>query len=88
MVLGPNETGIECDLIFSARTFPHLEPKNVMYDELRCIMNTSRFTQLGCWAGHFSVNGERTEVRPEVTYGTRDKSWGVRPVGEPEAGAP
>jgi hypothetical protein len=86
--LGPNETGIECDLTFTARTFPHLEPKNVMYDEGRCIMNTSRFTQLGRWEGFFSVAGERVDVRPETTFGTRDKSWGVRPVGEPEAGAP
>jgi hypothetical protein len=86
--LEPNETGIECDLRFGARTFPHLEPKNIMYDELRCIMNNSRFTQLGRWEGWFSVAGERHEVRPEDTLGTRDKSWGVRPVGEPEAGAP
>jgi hypothetical protein len=86
--LDPNETGIECDLSFSARSFPHLEPKNVMHDGLRCIMNTSRFTQLGCWEGSFSVNGERREVRAAETLGTRDKSWGVRPVGEPEVGAP
>ena len=59
-----------------------------MYDELRCIMNTSRFTQLGRWEGFFSVGGERTEVSAEATYGTRDHSWGVRPVGEPEVGAP
>jgi hypothetical protein len=86
--LRPNETGIECDLVFDARTFPHLEPKNVMYDELRCIMNTSRFTQLGRWSGYISVGGERRLVHADDTFGARDKSWGVRPVGEPEAGAP
>jgi hypothetical protein len=86
--LEENETGIECDLTFSARSFPHLEPRNTMHDELRCIMDTSRFTQLGRWEGYFSVHGERTEVRADSTYGTRDKSWGVRPVGEPEVGAP
>ena len=83
-----NETGLACDLTFTARSTPHQEPKNVMFDELRCIMNTSRFTQMGRWSGWFSVGGERTELRPDATFGTRDKSWGVRPVGEPEVGAP
>ena len=86
--LADNETGLACDLVFTARSVPHQEPKNVMFDELRCIMNTSRFTQMGRWEGWFSVGGERTELRPESTLGTRDKSWGVRPVGEPEVGAP
>jgi hypothetical protein len=59
-----------------------------MHDELRCIMHTSRFTQMGRWSGWFEVAGRRTELDPATTLGTRDKSWGVRPVGEPEGGAP
>lgn len=86
--LEANETGIECDLVFEACTTPTLEPKNVMYDDGRLIMNTSRFTQLGSWGGHFGIAGRRTEVIRANTLGTRDKSWGVRPVGEPETGAP
>jgi hypothetical protein len=84
----PNETGIECDLTFRAATIPAEEPKNVMFEGTRLIMHNSRFTQLGRWQGHFSVDGVRTEVSPERVVGMRDKSWGVRPVGEPEAGAP
>ncbi len=84
----PNETGIECDLVFHSRTTPHLEPRNVMYDDLRCIMDTSRFTQLGGWEGWFSIAGERRTLAAGQTCGIRDKSWGVRPVGEPEPGAP
>jgi hypothetical protein len=86
--VGENETGVECDLTFRACTVPTQEPKNVMYDDGRLIMNTSRFTQLGSWGGHFAAGGVRTEVAPSRTLGIRDKSWGVRPVGEPEAGAP
>jgi hypothetical protein len=86
--LAENETGLACDLTFTARSVPHQEPKNVMFEELRCIMNTSRFTQMGRWSGWFSVNGARTELDPKATLGTRDKSWGVRPIGEGEAGAP
>lgn len=83
-----NETGIECDLTFYARTAPSEEPKNAMHDGVRVLMDNSRFTQLGHWEGYFSVNGGRTDVKRATTFGTRDKSWGVRPVGESEAGAP
>ncbi|MBW2420577.1 MAG: hypothetical protein JRH19_18690 [Deltaproteobacteria bacterium] len=86
--LEPNETGIECDLLFRATTAPVQEPKNVMHDELRLIMDTTRLTQLGTWEGHITVKGQRREVNAATTLGTRDRSWGVRPVGEPEAGAP
>ncbi len=88
LVVAPNETGICCDLLFSARSAPHQEPKSVMRDERRLIMETTRFTQVGCWQGFFEVAGARSEVAAEHTAGVRDKSWGVRPVGEPEAGAP
>ncbi len=83
-----NASGIECDLEFRARTVPTEEPKNLMLEGTRVIMDTSRFTQFGHWQGHFTVAGVRTEVRAETTLGTRDRSWGVRPVGEPVGGAP
>jgi hypothetical protein len=86
--VGPNDTGIECDLLFRAATVPVQEPKNLLSEGTRTIMENSRFTQLGRWEGHFSVDGARTEVSPRRVIGMRDKSWGVRPVGEPEAGAP
>lgn len=86
--LAPNETGIECDLLFHARTAPVREDKNLMNEGVRTIMNTTRFTQFGHWHGYFSVNGTRTLVNRNTTFGTRDKSWGWRPVGESEAGAP
>jgi hypothetical protein len=84
----PNRTGVECDLTFHARSAPTQEPKNVMHDDGRLIMDTSRFTQLGSWGGHFAVEGTRRDLSHTEIYATRDRSWGVRPVGEPEAGAP
>lgn len=84
--LEPNEHNIECDLLFTAASIPHEEPPNVMYDDGHLIMHNSRFTQMGYWSGYFSVDGQRTEVNRAC--GTRDKSWGVRPVGEPQGGAP
>jgi hypothetical protein len=88
MRLEPNSTGIECDLVFTARTVPEEEPQSVLRDDGRLIMHTSRFTQLGCWQGYVTVHGRRIEVNRATTLGTRDKSWGIRPVGEPEGGAP
>ncbi len=86
--LEPNETGIECDLVFRATTVATQEPKNVMYDDTHLIMENTRFTQFGRWEGYYSVGGVRTEVVAATTLGTRDRSWGVRPVGEPQGGAP
>ena len=84
--LDPNENGIACDLLFSACTAPSEEPKNRLSNGLRVVMHNSRFTQFGRWSGWYEVEGRRTEVSAASVYGTRDKSWGVRPVGEPEGG--
>lgn len=82
--LEANEHKIECDLLFTAASIPHREPANVMHDDGHLIMHTTRFTQIGYWSGYFSIDGERYDV--SKAYGTRDKSWGVRPVGEPQQG--
>jgi hypothetical protein len=86
--LAPNSTGIECDLIFYARTAASQEPQSIMHEGVHSIMQTTRFTQFGFWEGHISIDGKRTDVARATTFGTRDKSWGVRPVGEPQGGAP
>ncbi|HQR04122.1 MAG: hypothetical protein JSR19_09450 [Proteobacteria bacterium] len=88
LVIAPNDTGIACDLHFSARTHPEEEPRSMLYDDGRLMMNTTRFTQLGRWQGHIVLHGRRIEVDVAHTLGARDKSWGIRPVGEPEGGAP
>lgn len=86
VTLLPNEHDIECQLTFTAASIPHEEPQNTLYDDGHLIMHNSRFTQMGFWEGYFTIDGKRQEVKR--AYGTRDKSWGVRPVGEPQAGAP
>ena len=40
----------------------------------------SRRTQNGRWAGHILVDGQRIDIDESFT-GTRDRSWGIRPVG-------
>ena len=49
-----------------------------------------RFVQTGFWSGTgCSVGDEHFEVTPDRWKGVRDRSWGIRPVGETEpAGHP
>jgi len=51
-------------------------------------MDATRFTQFGTWEGSIVVHGNHTPVSPEHVYATRDRSWGIRPVGEGEGGKP
>ena len=44
-----------------------------------------RYAQVGTWEGTITVAGRTFEVTPDRWKGARDHSWGVRPVGEPEA---
>jgi len=88
IAIDDNDTGIRGELIFNARTAAHQEPQNVLREDVRLLMNTCRFTQFGRWEGWIEVDSQRVTVLSDSCYGTRDKSWGVRPVGEPEGGAP
>lgn len=88
ITLVSNETAIECDLTFTATSAPTQEPKNELYEDGRLLMLVTRFTQVGHWDGYFSIDGKKTVVKSATTLGLRDRSWGIRPVGEPEAGAP
>ena len=79
-------SGLACDLSFTARSTPGEEPPSRLYDGDRLLMHTTRFVQFGCWDGDLRVEGRRLPV--SQAYGVRDRSWGIRPCGEPEGGAP
>jgi len=83
-----NESGLTADLRFAARTPAVEEPRFVHRVGPRTLMDSTRLTQLGAWEGHLGLDAELLELEPGRTPGTRDRSWGVRPVGEREAGAP
>jgi hypothetical protein len=88
VVVEANATGVAADLRFRARTACLEEERAPMIRDRRLLMDTTRFTQFGAWEGWLEADGRRTEVRPARVLGTRDRSWGVRPLGEPEAGRP
>jgi hypothetical protein len=88
LVVAPNESGIEADVTFTNLTAAMQEPRFTRHAGSRVVMDYTRLTQFGAWEGWISVDGERIEVRPEVVLGSRDRSWGIRGVGERDAGAP
>ena len=83
-----NAYGITADLLFRARTAAIEEPRFTRRLEGRVIMDSTRLTQFGRWEGTLDAWGHRVTVEPAHVIGCRDRSWGVRMVGEPEAGAP
>jgi len=84
--LAPNETDIQCDLVFSARTAALEEPRSTVRRDGRILMETMRFTQFGHWQGWISVNGQQLDINHDTFKAVRDRSWGIRPVGEKDQG--
>lgn len=87
VILDDNESGVACDLTFTARTAPIQEAHQVLRDGTRRTMDATRFAQFGSWAGQVSHPDGTLAV--DDWYGTKDRSWGIRGVGEPDPpGAP
>ena len=84
VVCEPNDFGIEMDVEWNASMPAVEEPNQYIRNEGRIVFNTQRFAQLGSWEGGLSAGGDSWEVTPDRWSGSRDRSWGVRPVGEPE----
>lgn len=85
LICEPNEWNLAFDLVFEG-TVPALEePKTFQrFPHGRIHMETSRFSQVGGWTGQLEVAGQSYTVTPDSWRGARDRSWGVRGVGEPE----
>jgi len=83
VVVNDPERGFEADLTFEAGTGTHEEERQIVTDGVQTSMDVTRLDQFGSWSGWIVVKGKRIEVDPRVTNGTRDRSWGVRPCGEP-----
>lgn len=76
------EHGLRCDLTFVRRSAPIEEPHFFHQVGQRTIMDSTRMTQFGNWEGWIEIDGEITDLAPGEALGTRDRSWGVRTVGE------
>ena len=78
LVDAPGE-GVRADIVFTGRSFPVEEPRFTRTIGTRTLLDYTRLTQNGGYEGWLEVDGERVDVAGWV--GTRDRSWGVRPVG-------
>ena len=76
--------GISADLLFEGRAFPIEEPRFTHRIGPRTMMDYTRLTQNGRYTGWIEIDGARQEM-PVGTVGTRDRSWGVRPIGAGDA---
>lgn len=81
--------GMALDLTWEGTCPVVQELPHVLRSGSRVTLDAQRFAQLGSWSGTISLEGEEITVSPDVWLGSRDRSWGIRPVGEAEpAGAP
>jgi len=82
-IVEPNEHGIACDLTFRATTVAIEEPRQQRRSpEGILLTDHTRLTQWGTWEGTVVVDGDELRIDPAEVSGTRDRSWGIRPVGE------
>ena len=72
--------GIAADLTFTGRAFPIEEPRFTWRVGPHTVMDYTRLTQNGHYEGWIEVDGKR-RMLVAGSSGTRDRSWGVRPVG-------
>lgn len=80
-----NDWGIEADIVFTGAVEALEEPRTFIRQYGRVIQDVTRYAQVGHWEGRLTVAGRTFDVTPDRWKGARDRSWGVRPVGEPEA---
>jgi hypothetical protein len=86
VTVAPNGSGIEADLVFTGRAAPIEEPRFTRRVGSRTLMDVTRMTQNGAYAGWIAIDGRRHDVGGML--GTRDRSWGVRPIGAPDTQLP
>ncbi|MGF7122290.1 DUF7064 domain-containing protein [Rhodococcus sp. BE178] len=79
-----DHANLSADLVWEGAFPAVLEEHHELMAGNRPSLDASRFAQVGSWAGTISVDGTDLTVDPSVWTGTRDRSWGIRPVGERE----
>lgn len=86
LTIADNEGPTRAKLTFTGRHFPIEEPRFIRRTGTRLFLDYTRLTQNGHWSGWVDVAGQRHDATGWA--GTRDRSWGIRPVGAPESQPP
>ncbi len=82
VVVEPNEHDIEMDVTWQAAQPALEEPRHYLRSKGKVVFDTQRFAQMGRWTGSLRAGDNEWAVSPDLWGGSRDRSWGVRPVGE------
>lgn len=80
---GAGDDPLACELTFTGSFPAVMEQPHLMRSGTRPIIAASRFAQVGTWSGTLSAGGVDYAV-DEHWVGTRDRSWGMRPSGDPD----
>ncbi|MGA0118481.1 MAG: hypothetical protein ACO3JF_08845 [Ilumatobacteraceae bacterium] len=89
VTLSSPEHGITGSIQFTASSLPYEEAPFLTMSGNRKTMHYTRLTQLGSWSGNLEVDGQRINISSSDCVGSRDRSWGIRNVGERvQLGAP
>lgn len=86
IVVEDNQHGLSADLTFEARMAPFEEPRVTRRHGPRTIMDFTRMTQFGQYRGWIQAGDKRIEAGQDLR-GVRDRSWGVRTIGERDSQA-
>lgn len=84
--IATNDGPTRAELTFNGRHFPIEEPRFIRRTGTRLFMDYTRLTQNGHWSGWVEAMGQRHSV--DGWSGTRDRSWGIRPVGAADSQPP
>ncbi|MEM7080521.1 MAG: hypothetical protein AAF513_18025 [Pseudomonadota bacterium] len=85
LVVDDPQHEVQADLMFTGRAPAQEEPRFTRRIGSHLMMDSTRLTQNGSWSGTLSIAGRTIEVTPDRWLGTRDRSWGVRNIGTPDA---
>lgn len=88
VIVSGEDSPVTADLLFTARHAPIEEPRFARRNGPRLFMDYTRMTQSGGWSGTIACDGQSWALAPETHLGTRDRSWGIRPVGAPDSQPP
>jgi hypothetical protein len=84
LICDGDDHGLGFDLTWDGSFPAVMEQHHVLRTGPRAILDAARFAQLGSWSGELRVDGDVLAVDPGTWVGSRDRSWGIRPVGEAE----
>jgi hypothetical protein len=83
-----SEHKLAAELTFEARTAAYEEPRQTRYEDVRLMMDVTRATQFGSWSGTIHTGEAPVAIAGRTVWGCKDRSWGIRPVGDRAPMAP